>query len=71
MTNFRTLCTRCLTPIDCEWPDEMKWAGRAMPTVEYVGNAMRSNNVMICCDDCLAKMPDVKLEDLRIYGRDN
>lgn len=49
----------------------MNWAGRSVPTAEYVGNAMRSQNVMICCDECLAKMPDVKLEDLRIYGRDN
>lgn len=71
MTTFRTLCTRCLTPIDCEWPDEMKLGERTVPALDYVAHALRSESVYICCDKCLEEMPDVKLEDLRIYGRDN
>ena len=44
---------------------------RVAVTDENVAHAMRTDNVYICCDDCLAKMPDVKLEDLKLYGRDN
>ena len=68
---FTTLCSRCLIKIECNWPDKMTWDGRPVPCLEYVANALRSTNVMICCDDCLEKMPDVELEDLKIYGRDN
>lgn len=63
---FKTLCTRCLAPIDCEFPAQMTWVGEVIPTREYIANALRSKNVWICCDDCMEKMPDVNLEDLKI-----
>jgi hypothetical protein len=49
----------------------MKLGERTVPALDYVAHALRSESVYICCDKCLEEMPDVKLEDLRIYGRDN
>lgn len=63
---IRTLCTRCLATVDCEWPKEMSWAGLSVTPQEYMANALRTGNADILCDDCLRKSPDVKVEDIMV-----
>lgn len=64
MTELATLCSRCQRPLKCEWPDEMTFGGEPVAATEYMARALRSNAVLIVCDECLAKMPDVRLEDM-------
>lgn len=66
MSTIKTLCTRCQTPIMCEWPHEMTFGGEPVTPEEYMARALRSEQVMVCCDQCLSEMPDVKLEDMRL-----
>ncbi len=66
MTTIRTLCTVCLKPIQQEWPDQMTFGGVTCTATEYVAQALRSESVYIVCAECLAKMPDVRLEDMRL-----
>ena len=66
MQIIKTLCTRCQTPITCEWSDEMTFGGEKVTAQEYMAKALQSERVFIACDKCLAEMPDVKLEDLRL-----
>jgi len=61
---LKTRCFRCGVPLECHWPETMTWAG-APTREEYMSNALRHDRVHVVCDDCLAKMPDVKLEVLR------
>jgi len=58
-----------MAPIECQWPDQMKLGNRVVSTPEYVAYTLRSKNVYICCDDCLEKMPDIKIEDLIDYKK--
>jgi len=62
--HVKTRCTKCQNPIDCYWPKEMSYAGLSVTPQEYMALALQSEGVGIYCDDCLEKMPDVKLEDL-------
>jgi hypothetical protein len=61
---LKTLCTECQRPLDCHWPPEMTFAGKPCTPVEYISKALQHDKIFICCDDCLQKMPDVKIEDL-------
>jgi hypothetical protein len=63
--HIKTLCTRCQQPLDCNWPTEMTFAGQPCTAEEYMAKTLTTENVGVYCDDCLDKMPDVKLEDLR------
>lgn len=63
-THLKTLCTRCQSPLDCDWPTEMTFGGKACTAEEYMAKTLRSDYVGVYCDTCLEKMPDVKLEDL-------
>ena len=62
--HLKTLCTGCKAPMDCYWPPMTTWGGVPCTAEEYMAKALQSENVGIYCDDCLEKMPDVKLEDL-------
>lgn len=62
---LKTLCFECGVPLECYWPETMTWAGEPVSREEFMTNALRHERVRVVCDDCLAKMPDVKLEDLR------
>lgn len=48
----------------CHWPPTTTFAGKSCTAAEYMAEALQSDSVGIYCDDCLEKMPDVKLEDL-------
>lgn len=63
--NLKTRCTKCQQPLDCHWPPAMTFGGESCTPEEYMAKALQSENVGIYCDDCLEKMPDVKLEYLR------
>lgn len=63
--HLKTLCTRCQQPLECHWPAEMTFAGEPCTAEEYMAKTLRAENVGVYCDDCLDKMPDVKLKDLR------
>lgn len=62
--HLKTRCTKCQQPLDCYWPPAMTFGGEPCTPEEYMAKAMQSESVGIFCD-CLEKMPDVKLEDLR------
>ena len=61
---LETLCTGCQKPMVCHWPPMTTWGGVPCTAAEYMSKALQSESVGIYCDDCLEKMPDVKLEDL-------
>lgn len=63
--HITSLCTGCKKPMDCHWPPTMTFDGEPCTPEEYMAKALQSENVGIYCDDCLEKMPDVKLEDLQ------
>jgi hypothetical protein len=44
----------------------MTFGGAAVTPQEYMANALRNDKTLIACDSCLAKMPDVKLEDMHL-----
>jgi len=67
--HMKTLCTGCQKPVDCYWPPMTTWGGEPCTAEEYMAKALQSENVGIYCDDCLEKMPDVKLEDLNPYNK--
>jgi hypothetical protein len=66
MTTIKTLCTVCQCDLLLQWPDKMTFAGAECTAQEYASNALRSETVYLVCDSCLAKMPDVRIEDLQI-----
>ena len=66
MQIIKTLCTRCQKPITLEWPDRMDFGGETVTAQEYLDRALSSNSVYVACDDCLAAMPDVKLDELHL-----
>lgn len=68
MQILKTLCTRCQAPIICEWPDKMTFGGDPVTPAEYMSKALQSERVLVVCNNCLAEMPDVKLEDMRLAG---
>lgn len=61
---IKTLCTKCLKPMECHWPPEMDFAYKKCTALEYMAKVLESESMGVYCDDCLEKMPDVKLEDL-------
>lgn len=63
--HLKTLCTGCKKPVDCYWPPTTTFGGEPCTAEEYMAKALQSESVGIYCDDCMEKMPDVKLEDLR------
>lgn len=62
--HLKTRCTKCQKPMDCHWSPDQTWGGVPCSAEEYMAKALQSENVGVYCDDCLEKMPDVKLEDL-------
>ena len=66
LTSIKTLCTNCLTPLVCEWPSQMNWGGDSVPAVEYMANALSSEDVQILCDDCLSELPDIGMDNMEI-----
>lgn len=62
---IRTLCSKCQAPLTCKWPERMKCGEDDVSAEEYMARALRSERVLICCDACLKKMPDVRVEDLQ------
>jgi hypothetical protein len=44
----------------------MEFGGEAVTAREYMARALRNDKTLVVCDDCLAEMPDVKLEDMRL-----
>jgi len=67
--HLKTLCTSCQKPVDCYWPPMTTWGGEPCTAAEYMAKALQSENHGIYCDDCLEKMPDVKLEDLNPHNK--
>jgi len=65
-TSIKTLCTRCQTPMTCEWPEEMNWAGETVSAAQYMANALNSDYSFIACDKCLDEMPDVDFEKMQV-----
>lgn len=66
-----TLCSQCQKPLTCQWDKEMTFGGEKVTASEYMARALRSKNVQIVCDDCLQKMPDVRVEDMRACPPNN
>jgi hypothetical protein len=66
MQTLKTLCNVCQAPMTCEWPDNMTYGGEAVTAREYMEKALRNDKTLIVCEECLAKMPDVNLEDMRL-----
>jgi hypothetical protein len=64
LLKIKTLCTNCLDPMVCEWPEKMNWQGTEVSAQEYMGNALRTNYIKICCDKCLDEMQDVDMENM-------
>ena len=64
LVQIKTLCTNCLDPMVCEWPEKMNWGGTEVTAIEYMANAIRSNHIKIYCDKCLDEMPDVDMENM-------
>jgi hypothetical protein len=64
--HLKTLCTECQKPVDCYWPPMTTWGGKPCTAAEYMAKVLQSESHGIYCDDCLEKMPDVKLEDIQI-----
>ena len=42
----------------------MTFAGKPCTAEEYMAKTLMGETLGVYCDDCLDKMPDVKLEDL-------
>ena len=61
--HLKTLCTACKNPVDCYWPPTTTFGGEPCTAEEYMAKALQSESVGIYCDDCMERMPDVKLED--------
>lgn len=53
LTSIKTLCTNCLGPMTCEWPNEMNWQGQTVSAIEYMAYALNSEDSQILCDQCL------------------
>jgi len=61
---LETLCTGCKRPMVCYWPPTTTFGGETCTAEEYMAKALQSESLGIYCDDCMERMPDVKLEDL-------
>jgi len=63
-TELKTLCTKCQKPVTCFWGPGTTFAGEPCTPEELMAKTLASGTGGVYCDDCLEKMPDVKLEDL-------
>ena len=63
IVKMKTLCTRCLDPLEVEWSEEMNWRGETVTAQQYMANALNSEFIKICCDTCLDEMPDFDFND--------
>jgi hypothetical protein len=63
IVKMKTLCTRCLDPLEVEWSEEMNWGGETVTAQQYMANALNSESIQICCDTCLDEMPDFDFND--------
>lgn len=68
--HLKTLCTGCKNPVDCYWPPMTTFGGETCTVEEYMAQALQSESVGIYCDDCMERMPDVKLGDLHFEPND-
>jgi hypothetical protein len=50
---IKTLCTQCLNPLECEWDEQMQWAGQMIPAEDYMGNILKSETHSVLCDECM------------------
>lgn len=66
LTSIKTLCTCCQQPLTCEWPNQMNWQGETVSAIEYMANALNSDDVQILCDECLDNFPDVDIENMEV-----
>lgn len=56
---IKTLCTDCLSSLECEWPEIMNWGGKEVSAEEYMANSLNSDSHRILCDDCMDKLMTV------------
>ena len=66
LTSIKTLCTSCQHPLTCEWPNQMNWQGETVSAIEYMANALNSDDVQILCDECLDNFTDVDMEKMEV-----
>jgi hypothetical protein len=50
---IKTLCTDCLSSLECEWPEIMNWGTEEVSAEEYMANSLNSDTHRILCDDCM------------------
>ena len=44
----------------------MNWGGEDVSAIEYMANALNSDDTLILCDDCLDNFPDVDMENMEV-----
>jgi hypothetical protein len=44
----------------------MNWQGETVSAIEYMANALNSDDVQILCDECLDNFPDVDMEKMEV-----
>ena len=66
LVSIKTLCTNCQDPLECHWPERMNWGGENVSAIEYMANAINSDDVKILCDQCLDEFPDVDMEKMEV-----
>ena len=62
--HLKTLCTGCKKHVECYWPPTTTFGGEPCTAVEFMTKVLQSESVGIYCDDCMERMPDVKIENL-------
>ena len=66
LVSIKTLCTNCQDPLECHWPERMNWGGENVSAIEYMANAINSDDVQILCNQCLDELPDVDMEKMEV-----
>jgi hypothetical protein len=44
----------------------MNWGGESVSAIEYMANALNSDDVQILCDQCLDELPDIDMENMEV-----
>jgi hypothetical protein len=44
----------------------MNWGGESVSAIEYMANALNSEDVQILCDHCLDELPDIEMEKMEV-----
>jgi hypothetical protein len=66
LISIKTLCTNCQGSLECQWPERMNWGGEDVSAIEYMANALNSDDTLILCDDCVDNFPDVDTENMEV-----